>query len=310
MSRKTPAILVIGYQAFDVIIPVAGAPGPDGKVECEQMRVGGGGPGATAAIALARLGAQVRFVGPLTDDVPGRLQRAELEAAGVDLSLSPVRQDAHSPLAAILVEPGGERTIYWARGKVPRLTPDEVDVNWLGDVDLVYCDGHEPEALLALAPAIHQRGLPLVMDAGSVRAGSADLVAVCTDVISSARFAPELTGESHPAAALHELARRGPRRVGMTFGDRGCLGLVDGQIQHVPAFRVTVQDTTGAGDAFHAGYAFARCRGADLLACLEFGAATAACKCRGWGGRQALPTLPEVEAMLSEGERLTRHPEY
>jgi sugar/nucleoside kinase (ribokinase family) len=71
----------------------------------------------------------------------------------------------------------------------------------------------------------------------------------------------------------------------------------------VPAFDVPVIDTTGAGDAFHAGYAFARAKGEDLGSCLEWGSAVAGLKCRDWGGRRGLPDRSEVVQLLAAGIR-------
>ncbi len=300
MSR----ILVIGYNAFDVICPVAGRLAADTKIEVPGIIVGGGGPGATAAVALARLGSRVRLVSPLTDDLPGRLQRQELETAGVDLSLCPLLPGRESAKAVSLVDARRqERTILWSRGDLPRLAAELFERSWLDESDLLYLDGHEPDLSLAAADEAGRRGLPVVLDAGSVRQGSRELVPRCTDVISSAVFAPDLTGEPEPVAALRALARLGPRRVAMTFGARGCLALDGDEVLHVPAFAGTVRDTTGAGDAFHAGYAFARAAGQGWRDCLDHGSAVAALACRDWGGRRGLPTAAETEALLREDRR-------
>jgi sulfofructose kinase len=303
-------ILVIGYNAFDVILPVDGLPRPDSKHEVESVRIGGGGPGATAAVALARLGAGVRLITVLTDDLPGRLQRQELEAAGVDLGLTVTAPGHASPKAVILVDRRREhRTIFWSRGDLPQLTAADVDEAWLEGSDLLYCDGHEPEAAVHLARAARRSGLPVVLDAGSPRAGMRNLVRQCTDVISSAVFAPAVTGRAEPAAALRALRALGPDKVAMTFGQAGVLALAGDRIVHVPAFDAPVTDTTGAGDVFHAGYAWARADGRDWLACLEFGGAAAALKCRDWGGRRGLPSLGEVERMVRDGRRRSERPE-
>ena len=68
----------------------------------------------------------------------------------------------------------------------------------------------------------------------------------------------------------------------------------------MPAFAVETVDTTGAGDAFHAGYACALARGEPFPRALRFGAAVAALKCRAWGGRAGLPTLAETAAFLAQ----------
>jgi sugar/nucleoside kinase (ribokinase family) len=300
---------VVGYNAWDLIMPVDSFPEPDGKLAVSRMISCGGGPGATAAVALARLGASVRLLTPLSDDEPGRRQARELAEAGVDLSLCPVEPGHQSPRAVILVDQKrAQRTIFWSRGDLPHLDPALADADLLQDTDLLYVDGHEPEVSLPLARAAAAFGLPVVMDAGSVRRGSRELVEACSDVISSSGFAPDLTGHSEPHAALGALTEMGPARVGMTFGAEGVIGLEGGEILPVPAFAVPVIDTTGAGDAFHAGYAYARALGRGFRECLDWGCAVAGLKCGGWGGRSALPDRRLVEELLAVGTRVPAGP--
>jgi len=304
-------ILVIGYNAFDVIVPVTGVPAADSKTEVETVIHGGGGPGATAAVCLARLGADVRLITMLGDDVGAQIQRQELEAVEVDLTLVQTAPGQRSAQAVIMVDPAQEsRAVLWTRGDLPHLDPRSMDPAWLDGCDLLYCDGHEPAATMVLAEAARERDLPVVMDAGTMREGSRELVRVCTDVISSRGFAPALTGESDPRRVLGALRDLGPERVAMTFGEAGVLALPeDGdEVFHVPAYDVDVVDTTGAGDAFHAGYAYSRARGGRWRDDLEVGAAVAALKCRDWGGRRALPYLHEVEQTLDRNARRAETP--
>lgn len=304
-----PRVLVVGYNAYDLIVPVNGLPRPDDKMEVPHMMSCGGGPGATAAVALSRLGASVRLLTPLTDDAPGQLQQQELLAAGVDISLSPVMSGYESPKAVILVdEARSHRTIFWSRGDVPRLPANLGDAGLLNDTDLLYLDGHEPELSLRLGHAAAALGLPVVMDAGSVREGSRELVVCCSDVISSRDFAPHLTDNPDVLGALFALRGMGPARVGMTFGEEGVIGLDENGPLIVPAFNVPVTDTTGAGDAFHAGYAFARALNLGFRDCLDWGCAVAGLKCSGWGGRSGLPLRGQVEELLASGSRVPPEP--
>ncbi len=306
VDAAAPRIVVAGYNALDVTVAVAGLPAVDTKTATPPIRLGGGGPAANAAVALARLGASVKLVTPLADDLPGQLQRRELVAAGVDVSLCPVAAGSRSPLAVILVDAAaGTRTILWSRGGLPALAVDAMRGAWLDDADLLLVDGHDAVAARRLALAARERGLPVVLDAGSVREGTAELVAACTDVVAAAAFGREFCGCDAARGILAGLRARGPRRVAVTFGSRGAVGL-DGDVHvAVPSFAVPVVDTTGAGDAFHAGYAWALARGAGFAACLEWGAAVAALKCGGWGGREALPDLAAVESLLATGPRRT-----
>ncbi|MCB1183041.1 sugar kinase [bacterium] len=304
MTGTRPRILVFGYNAWDVTLPVARWPEPDTKCEVAVIREGGGGPGATAAVALARLGCEVRLVTTFGDDRAAAAQRSELEAAGVDLGACRTAAGHASPRAVILVDPARERrTIFWSRGDLPAWPADAVDPAWLEGVDLLYCDGHDAPAAAVLAGAARARGLGVVVDAGSVRTGTADLVAAATDVIGAAGFAAALTGVPDRAAGLGALRERGPERVGETCGADGVVALDAAGPLEIPAFLVPVVDTTGAGDAFHAGYAWARVRGESFRDALEAGAAVAALKCRDWGGRAALPTATEVAGLRENGVR-------
>jgi len=297
-------IVVVGYSAWDLVFPLAETPPPDSKTEVAPMVSCGGGPAANAAAALRRLGADVRFVSMLSDDAFGRAQLEALATVGVDVSRTRTASGSRSPLAVIRVDPStGDRRIYWERGDLPRLEPADVSADWLDDADLLFCDAHEAPAAAVLAEAARHRGLPVVMDAGSVRPGVPALVDLCTDVIGATGFAGALTGADGHLEALRRLRERGPDRVGTTFGRDGVLGLDGNGFRLVPAFDVTAVDTTGAGDAFHAGYAWARAGGGDFASCLGAGAAVGALSCRDYGGRAGLPDAAETAAFLEKGAR-------
>ncbi len=298
-------ILVIGYNALDVTFPYEGHPVFDSKSEVPFIQIGGGGPGANAAIALARLGAEVRLITPLTDDPGGLMQKAELVQAGVDIDLSPVFCGHKIARAVIMVNPANaERVIFWSRGQLPLLDSDLWDDSLLSETDLLYFDGHEPLLSCMAAKRARLANIPIVFDAGSVREGSEELVAECSDVISSATFATDLAQTEDPFSALHQLRGRGPERVAMTFGPGGILAL-ENDFFYVPAYEVEAVDSTGAGDVFHAGYAFATAQGSTFRERLEFAAATAAIKCQHWGGRGGLPSADDVIKFMDTASRLS-----
>jgi len=294
-------ILVVGYSAWDVIFPLADTPLPDTKTEVAPIVACGGGPGATAAVAMRRLGSAVRLLTVLSDDAEGLAHRSELLSEGVDLTLTQTVPDSTTPRAIIRVDPrSGERRIYWGRGDLPRLDPAMIAPAWLDGVDLLYCDSQEALAAAVLAGEARRRGLPVVLDAGSLREGVRQLVPLCSDVIGATGFARAMTGADDQESALHILRDSGPSRVGTTFGAEGVLGLDEAGFHSIPAYPVAAVDTTGAGDAFHAGYAWALADGHGFSDCLRRGAAVAALKCRAYGGRAGLPDRREVETFLSD----------
>jgi sulfofructose kinase len=101
-------------------------------------------------------------------------------------------------------------------------------------------------------------------------------------------------------ARLRAILDIGPRHAGVTRGAKGYLWQNRaGQSGTVPAFKVDVIDTTGAGDAFHGAFTWAMAQGYDDARCGEIGAAVAAIKCGQLGARAGLPTRPDLEAFLS-----------
>jgi ribokinase/sulfofructose kinase len=125
-------------------------------------------------------------------------------------------------------------------------------------------------------------------------------------LISSAEFPRRLTGIVDERAALVEVqARYGCTVTGMTCGVRGALIYHDGVFLAAPAYAVPggCRDTTGAGDAFHAGFLYGLLQGEEIETCLRLGCAVAALKCRALGARTALPFAPELNQFLvGEGE--------
>lgn len=214
-------ILVTGYATWDVIFPLADTPAPDTKTEVAPIVACGGGPAANAAVALARLGARVRLLAVFGDNAESRAHREDLAREGVDLSPSVVVHGGRTPRAVIRVDPQtGARRIYWSRGDLPRLAPDAVDPTRLDGTDLLYGDTHEAPALTVLAAEARSRGLPVVLDAGSMRPGVRDLVPLCTDVIGAGGFACAFAADADPAGALAHAGGSG-RGAGGSARGRG-----------------------------------------------------------------------------------------
>jgi sugar/nucleoside kinase (ribokinase family) len=126
-------------------------------------------------------------------------------------------------------------------------------------------------------------------------------------LISSSEFPRRLTGIEDEREALKEVKTRLHDRavVGMTLGARGALLYHEGTFTTAHAFPVPggCRDTTGAGDAFHAGFLYAMLQGEEIESCLTLGCAVAALKCRDLGARAALPNASELNQFLTaEGE--------
>ena len=130
----------------------------------------------------------------------------------------------------------------------------------------------------------------------------------CVDFpVVSRHFADELGQSRDPRACLDALAARGARGAVVTLGEGGAIGRFGDRVIAVPAYPVGVRDTTGAGDAFHAGFATGLLRGLSAEACMRFACAVAALNCTGEGAQDGLPRIEEVEALQARGTMATGH---
>jgi ribokinase len=296
VPRPTRAAVCIGHAALDVLGTVDGWPAADLKTRLREVDRQGGGPAATAAATLARLGVPTRFLGVVGDDEVGAWILRGLRDEGVDVSGVRTRAGCRSHLSVCLADPAaGTRNVFWHPGDGADLRPRDVDPAVLDGAGVVLLDGRHAAAGAALVRAARRRGIATLLDAGSLRPATRRLLPLVDVCLASSAFARDLAGSERVEELLRALAARGPSVVGVTLGARGAAAWKrGGGVVRQPAYPVRVVDTTGAGDAFHGAFAFGVLSGRSLRWTLRFAAVVAGLKCRALGGRRALPTLDEA----------------
>lgn len=246
----------------------------------------GGGAAANVAAWLAAAGAASTVVGAVGDDAAGRDVVTGLQADGVDarVSVDPTRPTG---CCIVLVDPSGERTMIPSAGAnaglgeldPPAVLPPEADALYVSGYALLE-PGSRPFALAALAWA-RRRGCPVAVDVASAaplaRAGAAtvaDWIGGDVMLFANDDEAEVLTGRRGETAARALAGRYGEAVV--KHGAGGATWARGTAVAHAPAAPAAVVDTTGAGDAFAAGFLCARLTGSEPAACLQAGAALAA----------------------------------
>ncbi len=296
----------LGQCSLDYIFVVDSFPKLDTKKEVMNWTVCGGGPVATALASLSRLGIKCSFCGIIGDDDSGRAIEESLRNENVDIRPLFKRPASHSQAAFIAVDMRtGKRTIFWKRPSGKPLMPEEIPADFLENADFLLLDGLMTDASLDAADKARKRKIPVMLDAGRVREGIEKLAAKCDYLVASEEFGRELLRERgehlrNREGALARMKDLGPAVCTITLGERGSVTLSDGGFFHVPAFPVDVVDTTGAGDVFHGGYIYGLLQGWDVKKTVCFATAFASLKCRRLGGREGIPTLEEVQALLRE----------
>jgi ribokinase len=287
----------LGQCALDFLGKVDAYPPPDVKCEVFDLVIQGGGPVATALVALARWGVSCVFAGVVGDDLFGSIIRASLAEEGVETQEVMIRKGAGSQLAFIVAEPGkGRRTVFWHRPTGPPLRPDDIDYRLIRSAKVFHTDALFPEASLAGARSAKDAGVAVVVDAGTLRDGILDLARTSDYFIASETFSRALVGDDRPLDACRKLAELGPRLAGVTLGDRGYVALAEGKVIERPAYEVQAVDTTGCGDVFHGAFIYGLLQGWNVDKSLDFAAWAAAMVSLKLGGRAGIPSLAEVKA--------------
>lgn len=270
----SPRITVVGSANIDLVARCERLPRPGETVTDAVFERIPGGKGANQAVAAARLGAEVRFVGKLGRDdlVLGSLRREGIDTSAV------ARDDGESGVALILVDASGENVIVVAPGANRRLTPDEV--TGTGGADAVICQHEIPAD--AIAAAAHGARF-FCLNAAPARGPLAlrpDLLVVNTHE--------------------HEVVGAYDGLVALTMGADGAALIENGEeVARARPPKVRAVDGTAAGDAFCAALVVALLAGRGRAEALAWACAAGAIAASRRGAQPSLPTAAEVDALLA-----------
>lgn len=293
-----------GENAVDHLITAPRYPEFDTKIEYTSHELLAGGQIASALIGLQRLGCATLYAGRFGADAEGDFGLASLVAEKVNTDFAESIAGARSQTAFIIIDArSGERTILWRRDSALRYAADDAPIEIAALARVLHLDAHDGAANIRLARHARQHGTIVSADIDNLDEHTDALLPLLDVLITSREFPHKLTGITDERHALRETkSRYGCPVVGMTRGTGGALLLIEDAFIESPALHVPggVRDTTGAGDAFHAGFIYGLLMGAEVEIALRYGAAVAALKCRQTGARGGLPTRNELEEYLQQ----------
>lgn len=292
-------IACVGIAVMGRIYYVEGLPTEGGKYVAKRYTEVGGGPAATAAVAAARLGAQVDFIGRVGDDDTGNSLLAELESLGVNTRYTRRYAGAKSSQSAIMVDAQGERIIV--NYPSPDLLPD---ADWLNKIDfsqwdVVLADVRWHEGARQAFALARQAGVMTVLDGDVTPQDISELVALSDHAAFSEPGLARLTGINDSVAGLKQAQTLTNGHVYVTRGSESCDWIKNNTLQHQSGFKVDVVDTTGAGDVFHGALAFSLAGGDAPEEAVRFASGVAALKCTRPGGRVGIPDCDQTRSFLS-----------
>ncbi|WP_375425331.1 ribokinase [uncultured Friedmanniella sp.] len=291
MSR----VVVVGSVNLDATLQVERIPGPGETVAARAARVSAGGKGANQACAVVRAGAGCLMVGAVGDDQAAVMLTRELEGRGVELDGLMRLPDVQSGGATVLVDDAGENCIVVVGGANAALTAEQVTagLRQATDVGAVLTQGELSVACVEAAAAWSiAAGVRFVHNLAPYRTVSPELLAVCDPLVvnehEAADLAAELGSTTEDVDELLALLRGHCRSVIITLGGAGAAYSSPAGSGRRASDKVTVVDTTGAGDAFVGAAMASLLTDDDLARACEAGVASGAAAVQHPG---ALPPL-------------------
>ena len=310
---KQPKVVVIGSANMDLIMRTARIPRSGEIFTDGKFTTASGGKGANHAVALARLGAKVEFIGRIGQDPFGEILLENLRNEGVSIS-NTVRDAAyHTGTVSILVNAQGDTAMVADYGSNLRLCPSDIekasDSIRKADLMLLQCEVPEAANLCALAIA-KDAGIPVIINPASILPSSLDLLQgayLITPNLGEAEGLVGLTGKrlysaTNPFRKAEEVAQSlidaGIERIIVTLGSKGSVYVAPGIKKDFGTFPTTQVDVTGAGDAFTAAIAYGIATGQSIEDAIILASATAAISVSRLGAQPSFPPLKEVQAFL------------
>lgn len=303
-------VVILGVFVADTAYRAERQPRMGETILGQGFALGPGGKGSNQAVAAAKAGAETHFISRLGHDPFADMALAIWAAAGVTPAVTQ-HDDSYTGAAYIFVEAGtGNNAIIVSPGVAGTISAADIEAraDLIGGaaVFVTQLEQPLPAALRALQIA-RTGGARTVLNPAPAAPLPEGMLALCDYVTPNESEAEALTGlpvttveEAKTAAA--RLRAMGAGAVIITLGDKGALYQDAGQTVHVPVMSAgPVVETTGAGDAFNGGFAAALAGGADPVAAVRFGCATAGISVTRPGTAPSMPDRAEIEALLARG---------
>lgn len=294
-------VLVIGSANMDVITPIHSMPAPGETVLAGEVSLVPGGKGANAAVASARLGAAVRFVGCIGSDVFGDELRESLQNDRIDVTRL-VTCDRRSGTAVILLdERNGENAIIVSPGANLLVeAPEDDDLYAWADIVMLQLEIPINTVLLAAKRARSHGAIVMLDPAPAIADLPSDLLATVDILLPNESELATLTGKPTETlgqiieAATSLIGKTGIGQIVVTLGSRGAMWVSPTTTQHFPALSINAVDTTAAGDTFAGALAASLSLGDKMPDALKFAITAGSLACTRLGAQPSIPTRSDV----------------
>jgi ribokinase len=299
-NNGQPKIVVVGSINMDLVAQANHLPQPGETVIGSQYQYCPGGKGANQAVAAARLGARVAFVGQVGEDEAGTQLLAGLERDQINIHAVTQTSSCRSGLAVVTVDSKGENTIVVIPGANQGIDQAYVQraSHGFADADMVLLQLEIPmSGVIEAAKQGHQVGARVMLNPSPLQSLPPELLAYVDILVLNQLESQTMTGCLEPRAAAEALLKQDFETVVITVGAAGAWVVTQEMAGplHVPGVPVKAVDSTGAGDAFTGALAVALAEKQEISAAIQFANTAGAYAATVLG---AQPSLPYREALI------------
>ncbi|MCC7321675.1 MAG: ribokinase [Rubellimicrobium sp.] len=303
-------VVILGVFVADTAYRADRQPKMGETILGRSFALGPGGKGSNQAVAAAMAGADVHFLSRLGVDDFAAMARATWARAGVTPVITD-DPDSYTGAAYIFIEHAtGNNAIIISPGAAARISVADIEANaaLIRSAAVFVTQLEQPlDAAMHALGIARAAGVTTILNPAPAATLPAGMLALCDIVTPNESEAEALTGlpvtsVAEAEAAARALIAQGARSAIITLGEKGALWCDGGAAVHVPALNAgPVVETTGAGDAFNGALACALAEGADPVAAVRFGAATAAISVTRPGTAPSMPARAEIDVLLARG---------
>jgi sugar/nucleoside kinase (ribokinase family) len=303
VDEKQIDVIGLGASTLDIITLVDHFPDRREGQQALSMTIQGGGPVATAMVAVSRLGGKTAVIDSIGDDWAGALVLHGFQTEGVNTDFIGIHPGYTTSTSNILVSAdNGARAIMWLPGSVPDLSLSELQKTAIRSAKIIHLNGRHWNACLEAVKLAKESKVRISFDGGANRfRPELKRLLPLTDICIVAKdFAEKYTGETEISRSAELLLEEGPDVAVVTNGINGSwMRTKDGLSVHQPAFLFPATvDTTGCGDSYHGAFLVGLLKGFPVEKAAILASAVAAMNSQHLGGRSGLPGFEEVMKFL------------
>ena len=300
---KANKILVVGSSNTDMVIKTYNFPAPGETILGGRFLMNAGGKGANQAVAAARLGGVVTFVGKIGADIFGKQAVQQLEDEGINVDFVAVDHRNPSGVAMITVDRKGENSIVVAPGSNGTLSPEDFNMALpeLPDAEFVLMQLEIPIPTVEyIARIASQKQKKVILNPAPAAALSDELLQNLYIITPNETEAELLTqikvsDEQSALKAAEALHEKGVEIVIITMGAAGAFLLINGKSELIKASKVEAHDTTAAGDTFNGALVVALSEGKTIRESIAFANKAAAISVTRIGAQSSIPFRNEIK---------------